>query len=108
LYYCFILIISADVYCHMFITIRVILRDQVAGHRNSSKNSVHAAITERPGVQVLAFKATSSRENRQLIVNHLYSVCKLTLHYADSQSSSLWDNTSQRHLASLAAAVVPN
>ena len=41
---------------------------QGAGHGNSSKNSVHAAITERPGVQGLALKATSSRETRQLIV----------------------------------------
>jgi len=67
-----------------------------------------AAIAERPGVQGEAFKATSSRGTPQLLVNHLYFICNLTLHYADSQSSSLWDKTSQYHLTSLAAAVVPN
>ena len=67
-----------------------------------------AAIAERPGVQGVALKATSSREISQLMVNHLYFISNLTLHYADSQSSSLWDKTSQHYLASLAAAVVPN
>jgi hypothetical protein len=67
-----------------------------------------AAIAERLAVQGVAFKAASSRGTRQLIVNHLYSTCNLTLHYADSQSSSIWVKTSQHHLASLAAAVVPN
>jgi len=67
-----------------------------------------AGIAERPGVQGVAFKATSSLETLQLIVNHLYSTCNLTLHYADSQSSSLWVKTSQHHLTSLAVAVVPN
>jgi len=69
---------------------------------------IFAAIAERLGVQGVAFKATSSRGTRQLIVNQLYSTCNLTLHYADSQSSSLWAKTSQHHLTSLAAAVVPN
>jgi len=67
-----------------------------------------AAIAERPGVQGVAFKATSNHGTRQLMVNHLYSTCNLTLHYADSQPSSLWAKTSQHHLVSLAAAVVPN
>ena len=67
-----------------------------------------AAIAEQPGVQGVAFKATSSRGTCQLIVNHLYIICNLTLHYADSQSRSLWVKTSQHHLAVLAAAVVPN
>ena len=67
-----------------------------------------AAIAERPGVQGVEFKATSSRGTRQFMVNHLYSTCNLTLHYADSQSSSLWVKMTQHHLASLAAAVVPN
>ena len=62
---------------------------QVACHGNSSKNSVHAAITERPGVQGLAFKATSSRETRQLIANHLYIICKLTLYYADTLNQAV-------------------
>ena len=31
-----------------------------------------AAVAERPGAQGVEFKATSSRETRQLIVNHLY------------------------------------
>ena len=53
---------------------------QVTCCGNSSKNSVHAAITERPGVQGLALKATISRETSQLIVNHLYFICNLTLH----------------------------
>ena len=43
-------------------------------------------------------------EPRQLTVNTLY----LTLHYADSRSSSLWGKTSQDHLASPVVAVVPN
>jgi len=64
------------------------------GHGNSSKNSVHAAITERPGVQGLAFKATSSRETRQLIVNHLYFICNLTLLYALSTKQSLRQDVS--------------
>jgi len=67
-----------------------------------------AAIAEQPGVQGVAFKATSSRGTRQLMVNHLYSTCNLMLHYTDSQPSSLWVKTSQHHLASLGAAVVPN
>jgi len=57
---------------------------QVACHGNSSKNSVHAAIAERPDVQGWALKAISSRETRQLIVNHLYFIFNLTLHYADT------------------------
>jgi hypothetical protein len=66
------------------------------------------AIADRPGVQGVAFKAANSRGTRQLMVNYLYSTCNFTLHYADSQISSLWVKTSQHHLASLAAAVVPN
>ena len=67
-----------------------------------------ATIAERPGVQGVASKVTSNRETRQLIVNHLYSTCNLTMHYADYQSSSLWVKTSQHHVVSLTAAVVPN
>ena len=67
-----------------------------------------AAIAERPWLQGVVFKATSSRGTRQLIVNHVYFSYKLTLHYADSQTSSLWVKTSQHYLTSLAAAVVPN
>ena len=52
-------------------------------------------------------KATSDRWTRQLTVNPLYSTWDLTLHYAESRSSSLWGNTSQDHLASPAVAVVP-
>ena len=62
---------------------------QVACHGNSSKNSVHAAIAERPGVQGLAFKATNSRETRQLIVNRLYFICNITLHYADTLNQAV-------------------
>jgi len=62
---------------------------QVAGHRNSSKNSVHAAITERPGVQCLALKATSSCETWQLMVNHLYFTWNLTLHYMDTLNQAV-------------------
>jgi len=91
-----------------YITTRV-TTPQVAGHGNSSKNSVHAEVAERPGVQGWALKATSSRETRQLIVNHLYFICNLTLHYADTLNKAVTeDKTSQHHLASLAAAVVPN
>ena len=64
-----------------------------------------AAIASGLGV---AFKATRSRETRQLIVNHLYYTCNLTLHYADSKTSSHWVKTSQHRLTSLAAEVVPN
>jgi hypothetical protein len=41
-----------------------------------------AATAERPEVQGWAFKMTSSRGTRQLMVNYLYSTCKLTLHYS--------------------------
>jgi hypothetical protein len=37
-------------------------------------------------VQGLAFKATSSRGSRQLMVNHLYFTRNFTLHYADTLS----------------------
>jgi hypothetical protein len=67
-----------------------------------------AAIAERPGVYGVAFKAAHSGGVRQLMGNHLYSTCNLTLHSVDSQSSSHWVKTSQHHLASLAAAGVPN
>jgi len=67
-----------------------------------------AAIGERPELQGWALKAPSSRGACQLMVNHLYFICKLTLRWADSKSSGLWGNTSQHHLASLTAAVVPN
>jgi len=86
----------------------------VTRHHTSSATGItlcntlmFAAIAERPGVQGVAFKATSSRGTRQLMVNRLYSTCNLTLPYADSQPSSLWVRMSQHHLASLAAAVVP-
>jgi len=62
---------------------------QVASHGNSSKNSVHAVIAEWPGVQGWALKATSSRGTRQLIVNHLYFICNLTLHYADTLNQAI-------------------
>jgi hypothetical protein len=62
---------------------------QVAGHGNISKNSVHVAIAERPGVQSLPFMATSSRETRQLIVNHLYLICNLTLRYSDTLNQAV-------------------
>jgi hypothetical protein len=42
------------------------------------------ALAERPGVQGWALKTTSSRGTRQLMVNHLYFMCNLTLHYADT------------------------
>jgi hypothetical protein len=60
------------------------------------------ATAERPGVQGWALNATSSRGTRQLMVNHLYFTCNLTLHYADTLDQAVY------HLASLAAAVVPN
>jgi hypothetical protein len=77
------------VYCRMFIVTRVTLQLKVAGHGNSSKNSVHAAIAERPGVQGWALKATSSRETRQLMVKRLYFICNLTLHYADTLNQAV-------------------
>jgi hypothetical protein len=68
-----------------------------------------AAIVEQPGVQGVAFKATSSRETRQLMMNllnfYLQPYVALCRH---SQSNSIWVKTSQHHLESLAAAVVPN
>ena len=73
----------------MFITTRVTLHLKIAGHGNSSKNSVYAAIAQRPGVQGLALKVTTSRETRLLMVNHLYFICNLTLHYALSFKQSL-------------------
>jgi hypothetical protein len=66
---------------------------QVAGHRNSSKNYVHAEVTERPGVQGWALKATSSRETRQLRANHLYLQPKGT--YTPTESSPI--QSSQTH-----------
>jgi hypothetical protein len=73
----------------MFTTARVTLQLKVAGHGNSSKNSVHAAIVERPVVQGWTLKATSSRETPQLIVNHLYFICNLTLRYADTLNQAV-------------------
>ena len=62
---------------------------QVAGHGNSSKNSVQAAKAERPGVQGLALKATTSRETRLLVANHLCFICNLKLHYANTLSQAV-------------------
>jgi len=71
--------------------------------------SMLAAIAEWPGVQGWALKATSSRGTRQLMGNHSVLFLKpcvaLRRH---SQSSSLQERKSQHHLASPAAAVVPN
>ena len=93
----------------MFITTRVTLHLKVAGHGNSSKNSVHAAIAERPGVQGWALKATTRRETRLLMVNHLYFICNLALHCADTLSQAVTvTRRPQHHLTSLVAAVVPN
>jgi len=50
---------------------------------------IFVAIAERPGVQGLALKVTSSRETRQLMVNHLYFICNLTLHYADTLNQAV-------------------
>jgi len=47
------------------------------------------ALSEQPGVQGWALKATSSRGTRQLMVNHLYIMCNLTLHYADTLNQAV-------------------
>jgi len=68
-----------------------------------------AVIAERPGVQGWALKVTSSRGTCQLMVNHFVIFFQpYVALWRHSQSSSLWDKTAQHHLASLAAAVVPN
>jgi len=68
-----------------------------------------AAIAERPGMQGWALKATSNRGTRQFMVNHLYCIYNLTLHYSDTLNQAVTGTESpQNHLASLAAAVVPN
>jgi hypothetical protein len=68
------LIISTDVYCHMFTTAPV-TRDLNSPATGIALRIMYtlvlAAIAERPGVQGVAFKATSSRWTRQLTVNHL-------------------------------------
>jgi hypothetical protein len=92
LYYCFIIIIATDVYYRMFITTRLTLY-----LKSPAKGIVlrilymlmFAAIAERPGVQGLALKVTSSRETCQLIVNHLYFICNLTVHYADTLNQAV-------------------
>jgi hypothetical protein len=48
-----------------------------------------AAIAERPGVQGWALKATSSRGTHQLMVNHLYFICNLMLHNADTLNQAV-------------------
>ena len=50
---------------------------------------IFVAIAERPGVQGLALKVTSSRETRQLMVNHLYFSWNFTLHYAVTLNQSV-------------------
>jgi len=67
-----------------------------------------AAIAERPGVQGWALKAPSIRGTRQLMVIILYFFLKPCVALRRLQSGSLQDKTSQHHLASPAAAVVPN
>jgi len=65
---------------------------QVTGHGNSSKNSVQlmfAGITERPELQGWTLKVTSSHGTRQLMVNNLYFICNLTLHYADTLNQAV-------------------
>jgi hypothetical protein len=92
MYYCFILIISADVYCHMFTTAHVTrdLKSLATGIVLGILNMLmFAAIAEQPGVQDEAFRVTSSRETRQLMVNHLYFICNLTLHYADTLNQAV-------------------
>ena len=48
-----------------------------------------AAIAERPGVQGGALKATNRRGTRQLMGNHLYFICNLTLYYADTLNQTV-------------------
>jgi len=101
-----------DVYRHMFITTRVTLELKSPAIRivlRTLYKLMFAAKAERPGVQGCALKAISSLVTCQLIVKsfilYLQPYIALRRH---SQSSSLWDKTSQHHLTSLAAAVVPN
>jgi len=48
-----------------------------------------AAIAERPGEQGWTLKATSSRGTRLLMVDHLYFICNLTLHYPDTLNQAV-------------------
>jgi len=90
-----------DLYCHMFI-------------------ATLAFVTHVKGVVLRILYTPACREIRAAWGTKLnpyggqrsqWILCtlwNLTLHYADSRSNSLWGKTSQDHLTSLAAAVVPN
>ena len=73
LYYCFILIIFTDVYCHVFITTRVTLElksPAIGIVLRILYTPMLTATAQQPGVQGWALKATSFRRTRQLMVNH--------------------------------------
>jgi hypothetical protein len=92
LYYCFIIIIATDVYCHMFITTRLTLDLKLPAMGivlGILYMLTFAVIAEWPGAQGLALKANSSRETCQLIVNHLYFICNLTVHYTDTLNQAV-------------------
>ena len=85
-------VISTDVYCHMFIIDRVSLELSHTRIGNSSKNSVHnhARCDSKAAWSAgLDLNATGSRENRQLMGNHLYFICNLTLYYADTLNQAV-------------------
>jgi len=94
------------VYCHVFITLEL-MSPAMGIVLRILYTTMLAVIAERPGVQGWALKATSSRGT----VSWWWIVCILFTTYAallrHSQSNSLWGKTSQHHLASVAAAVVP-
>jgi hypothetical protein len=111
LYHCSILLIFIDVYRRKFIATLVTLdlTSPAMGIVWLLYKPMLVATVVRPELQVWALKATSSSGNRLLMVNHIVLFLKpcivLRRHF---QSRSLRDKTSPHHLASPAAAVVPN
>jgi len=75
----------------MFITTRVTLelKSLAMGIIRILYMLMFPAIAERPGVQGWALKVTSSRGTHQLMVNHLYFICNLMLHYADTLNQAV-------------------
>jgi len=76
----------------MFITTRVTLepKSQAMGIvLRILYTLMFAGIAEQPELQGWTLKATSSRVTRQLMVNHLYFICNLTLHYTDTLNQAV-------------------
>jgi hypothetical protein len=97
----------------MYITTRVTL--EFMSHRSRGEFKEFGKHTCLPrsqsglGCKVKHLRRIAVVGPRQLMVNHLYFFFKPYVAIRSySRSSSLWDKTSRNHLASPAAAVVPD